>query len=139
MPLFRHEDGRVLAPTARFVWNRMLADQPSVREHVEGEAAAEAYDRVQESAHEHGRPMYEDLVQAHQVRLAAECEKGDYAFAARRSTMERIGLPAVRDHRLAQLAAEERSWRDRFDRAAETSPELVPLLLVHVEGRGGGG
>ena len=139
MPLFRHEDGRILAPTARFVWNRMLADQPSVREHVEGEAAAEAFDRVQESAHEHGRPMYEDLVQAHQVRLAAEREKGDYAFAARRSTMERIGLPAVRDHRLAQLAAEERSWRDRFDRAAETSPELVPLLLVHVEGRGGGG
>ena len=139
IPLFRHEDGRVLAPTARFVWDRMLADQRSVREHVEGEAAAEAFDRVQESAHEHGRPMYEELVQAHQVRLAAEREKGDYAFAARRSIIERIGLPAVRDHRLMQLEAERRSWRERFDRAAETSPELVPLLLVHVEGRSGGG
>ena len=139
MPLFRHEDGRVLAPTARFVWDRMLGDQRSVREHVEGEAAAEAFDRVQESAHEHGQPMYEELVQAHQVRLAAEREKGDYAFAARRSIIERIGLPAVRDHRLMQLEAERRSWRERFDRAAETSPELVPLLLVHVEGRSGGG
>ena len=139
MPLFRHEDGRVLAPTARFVWDRMLGDQRSVREHVEGEAAAEAFDRVQESAHEHGRPMYEELVQAHQVRLAAEREKGDYAFAARRSIIERIGLPAVRDHRLAELEAQQRSWRDRLDRAAETSPELVPLLLVHVEGRSGGG
>ena len=65
MPLFRHEDGRVLAPTARFVWDRMLADRPSVREHVEGEGAAEAFDRVQESAHEHGRPIYEELVQAY--------------------------------------------------------------------------
>ena len=83
--------------------------------------------------------MYEDLVQAHRVRLAAEREKGDYAFTARRSIVERIGLPAVRDHRLTQLEAEQRSRRDRLDRAAETSPELVPLLLVHVEGRGGGG
>ena len=117
----------------------MLADQPSVREHVEGEGAAEAFDRVQESAHEHGRPMYEELVQAHRVRRAAEREKGDFAFAVRRSIIERIGLPAVRDHRLTQLAAEQRSRRDRLDRAADTSPELVPLLLVRVEGRSGGG
>ena len=139
MPLFRHEDGRVLAPTARFVWDRMLADQPSVREHVEGEAAAEAFDGVQESACDHGQPIYEELVQAHRIRLAAERKKGDYAFAARRSIIERIGLPAVRDRRLTQLVAEQRSWRDRLDRAAGTSPELVPLLLVHVEGRSGGG
>ena len=138
MPLFRHEDGRVLAPTARFVWDRMLADQPSVQEHVEGDAAVEAFDRVQESAREYGRPTYEELVQAHCVRRAAERRKGDYSFAARRSTIERIGLPAVRDHRLAQLEAEQQTWRDRLDRAADTSPELVPLLLVHVEGRSGG-
>ena len=137
MPLFRHEDGRVLVPTARFVWDRMLADQPSVREHVEGDAAAEAFDRVQEAAREHGQPMYEELARAHRVRLAAEREKGDYAFAARCSTIERVGLSAVRDHRLTQLAAEERSWRDRLDRAAEALPELVPLLLVYVEGRSG--
>ena len=64
----------------------MLADQPSVREHVEGEAAAEAFDGVQES-----RPIYEELVQAHRVRLAAERKKGDYAFAARRSSSSESG------------------------------------------------
>ena len=138
MPLFRHEDGRVLAPTARFVWDRLLADQPSVHEHVEGDAAVEAFDRVQESAREYGQPIYEELVHAHRVRCASEREKGGYSFAARRSTIERIGLPAVRDHRLTQLEAEQRSWRDRLDRAADTSPDLVPLLLVHVDGRSGG-
>ena len=138
MPLFRHEDGRVLAPTARFVWDRMLTDQPSVQEHVEGDAAVEAFDRVQESAREYGEPIHKELVQAHRVRRAAEREKGDYSFAARRSIIERIGLPAVRDHRLTQLEAEQQSWRDRLDRAADTSPELVPLLLAHVEGRSGG-
>jgi len=57
-----------------------------------------------------------------------------YAFTVRRRAVERIGLAAVRDQRLTQLAAEERSWREALDRKAETSPELAPLLLVRVEG-----
>ena len=38
-----------------------------------------------------------------------------------------------------QLAAEERSWGGQLDHAAEASPELVPLLLVHVMDGGNGG
>ena len=135
MPLFRHEDGRVLAPTARFVWDQMLADQLPICSQVQGSAATEAFDRVYASARNHGQQIYQELVQTHQTRLAAEREKGKYAFADRRLAIERLGLPAVRDHRLTQLAAEERSWSERVDRQTETSPELVPLVLVHVEGR----
>ena len=50
----------------------------------------------------------------------------EHAFTARRRAVERIGLLAVRDHRLTQLAAEERSWREALDRKAETRPELAP-------------
>ena len=138
IPLFRHEDGRVLAPTARFVWDQMLASQPPVRGHVKGSAATEAFDRVYASVCDHGQEIYQELVQTHRARLAAEREKGGYAFADRRLAIERVGLPAVRDHRLMQLAAEERSWSERLDLRAETSPEVVPLVLVHVEGRSGG-
>jgi len=70
--------------------------------------------------------------------LAAEREKSEYAFTARRRAVARIGLPAVRDHRLSQLAGEERAWRAQLDRRTGTSPELGPLLLVHVEGGRGG-
>jgi hypothetical protein len=137
MPLFRHEDGRILAPTARFVWDQMMSDPPSARGHLEGDAAIEAFGLVETSAREHGQQIYEELVQAHRARLAVEREKGEYAFAARHRAVERIGLPAVRDHPLTQLAAEERFWREQLDRKAETSPELFPLLLVRVEGGGG--
>ena len=47
-------------------------------------------------------------------------------------------LDAHRVRLAAELAADER-WRDGLYRAAETSPERVPLLLVHVEGGSGGG
>ena len=40
MPLFRHEDGRVLAPTARFVWDQMLADQLPICSQVQGRSGA---------------------------------------------------------------------------------------------------
>lgn len=134
MPLFRHEDGRILTPTARFVWDQMMSDPPAAGGHLEGDAALEAFEMVEASAREHGQQIYQELVQTHGARLAVEREKGDYAFSARRRAVERIGLPAVRDHRLTQLATEERSWREALDRKAETSPELVPLLLVRVEG-----
>lgn len=134
MPLFRHEDGRIFAPTARFVCDQMLSDPPVAAGHLEDDAALEAFRIVEASAREHGRQIYQELVQAHRARLGMEREKGEHAFTARRRAVERIGLSAVRDHRLMQLATEERSWRDALDRKAETSPELVPLLLVRVDG-----
>ena len=138
MPLFRREDSRVLVPTARFVWDQMMVGQPPVRGHVNGSAATAAFDLVYASVRDHGQQIYQELVQTHRARLAAERETGEDAFADRRLAIDRVGLSAVRDHRLVQLAAEERSWCERLDRKAETSPEVARLVLVHVEGRSGG-
>ena len=102
--------------------------------HLEDDAALKAFRIVEAPAREDGRQIYQELLQAHRARLAMERENGEHAFTARRRAVERIGLPAVLDHRLMQLATEERSWRDALDRKAETSPELVPLLLVRVDG-----
>ncbi len=139
LPLFRHEDGRVLAPTARFIWDQMMFDLLAVSGHLERDAAARAFDLAESAAREHGQQIYQELVQTHRTRLAEEREKGEYAFTRRRRTVERIGLPAVRESRLAQLAAEHRAWSVTLDRKAETSPELVPLLVVCVEGGSAGG
>jgi len=72
------------------------------------------------------------LVQAHQARLTRLCEKGAYAFAARQRTIEKVGLETVRHHRLAQLAQEERAWREHLAHLAEVQPELTPLLIAYV-------
>jgi hypothetical protein len=46
--------------------------------------------------------------------------------------VERIGLPALRHYRSAQLAHEEQAWREQLSRMAEVQPELIPLLIVQV-------
>lgn len=55
-------------------------------------------------------------------------------FPARRRAIERIGLPAVRNYRLAQLDQEECSWREQLEQKFQMSPEMVPLLLIRLDG-----
>ena len=134
VPLFRHDDGRVLAPTARFIWDRLLSEQPVTEDNLDGADAATAFGLVEQSAHEHGQPIYQDLLQAHRSDVSARRERREHSFAARRRSIARIGLPAVRNHRLAQLAVEEQSSRTALDREEGASPDLVPVIIVRVDG-----
>lgn len=132
MALFLHDDGRILLPTARFIWEQLLSDPPEMSGHLYGEPAHAAFAQLREAAEAHGKSHYETLVQAYQARLARAREKGAYAFAARQRAVEKVGLQTVRSHRLAQLAQEERTWREQLARLAEVQPELTPLLIAHV-------
>lgn len=100
--------------------------------YLKSDGAKPAFERVSEAAEVQGKSIYNELVQAHRERLAAERKKGEYAFAARRRAVERIGLPAVRSHRLTQLAQEERAWREQLNKRAEVGPDMVPLAVVRV-------
>jgi superfamily II DNA or RNA helicase len=134
MPLFLHDDGRCLTPAARHVWDQLLTLSPDIRGHMMGEAAENAFANSREAAEAQGRPIYDELLRAHHDRLSRERDKDEYAFAARRRAIERIGLSAVRAHRLAQIEEEERHWRDRLQREAQVTPEMAPLIVVHLEG-----
>jgi len=76
------------------------------------------------------------LVQEHRTAIARMREKAEYAFAAKRKTIERIGLPQVRKHRMRLLEEEERGLQKELDQKAHVYPEMVPLLLIRVEGSG---
>jgi len=134
MPLFLGDGGKVLMPTARHLWNQLLSATPDVQRHLDMDESKEAFDRLAEIAEEHGRAIYDELVQEHRMRLTREKEKGEYAFAARQRVIERVGLPQVRDHRLTLLQQEERTWSEELERKAQVYPEMVPLLLIRVEG-----
>jgi superfamily II DNA or RNA helicase len=136
MPFFLADNGMVYMPTARHVWDQLLAASPQVRSVLEAAVSQAAFEQLRSAAEEHGRPIYETLVQEHRARIAREREKADYAFAARRRTTERIGLPQVRNYRLNLLAQEKRSFQDQLDRKAHAYPEMVPLLVIRVEGGG---
>jgi hypothetical protein len=136
IPLFLADNGTVYLPTARHVWDQLLAENTPVRSVLDPELFQATFAKLQNAAEEHGRPMYETLLQEHRGRIAREREKAKYAFAARRKTVERIGLPQIRNYRLNLLAQEEGNLHKQLDQKAHAYPEMVPLLVIRVEGRG---
>lgn len=76
--------------------------------------------------------MFETLQQTHSASLVREKERGNVAFESRRRAIERIGLPEVRNYRLARCAAEEAQWRKELEAARKTVPEIRPLLLMRI-------
>ena len=65
MALFLHEDGRLLLPTARHIWDQMLSYEIEVVEHIQGAEAHHAFVRLREAAETQGQSIYDELVLAH--------------------------------------------------------------------------
>jgi superfamily II DNA or RNA helicase len=135
MPLFLSDSGKVYTPTARHIWDQLLIDDPTVRRSVlDAIFSQDAFAQLQKASEEHGKPIYETLMQEHKTSTAREREKAEYAFAARRKAIQRIGLPQVRSYRLNLLAQEEQNFQEQLEHRAQAYPEMVSLLLVRVEG-----
>jgi superfamily II DNA or RNA helicase len=136
MPLFLADNGVILVPTARHVWDQLLVTSTLAQSTLDNTISNSVFTKLQSAAEEHGKPIYDALVQEHLARIAREHQKADYAFTARCKTLRRIGLPEVRSYRLNLLAQEERAFREQLELKAHTYPEMVPLLVMRVEGGG---
>jgi len=136
MPLFVAENARVFVPTARHIWDQLLVRDPGILATLDGVASAEAFSLSLSKAQVQGQDVYEALVQGHHTLLAREKEKANYAFASRRKAIGRMGLPEVRQYRLHRLAQEEQRFREEMQQRSQALPELVPILLLQVEGGG---
>ncbi|HID34410.1 MAG TPA: helicase, partial [Anaerolineae bacterium] len=136
MPLFLADDGRRFAPTARHIWDQLLVTKPTILRQLDVETSRQVFERLREAAEQQGKTIYDELVQAHRERLAREREKGEYAFAARRRAIERIGLPQVRNHRLSLLEQEEERFREQLERRAQILPDISALIVIRVETSG---
>lgn len=134
LPVFLSSADRVFLPTARHLWDQMLSNAIVVKSFLPPQESLGIFERLQQAAEEHGRPIYDALVQEHLASIEREREKISYSFSARRNTIERIGLPQVRQHRLNLLGMEERRAIDELNLRAQTYPEMTPLLMASVGG-----
>ncbi len=142
LPLFVSDDGRVLHPTARAMWDKLIEAEDVVElpgQSIDGEEAQRVWGICRTAAEDHGGAMFSEQVARHKTRNERERKKGELAFAARRRVIERIGLPQVRNFRLTQLAREEREWRARMTASEEVLPSLSAILVLRVAHRDGGG
>lgn len=134
MPLFLADNGKLYSPTARHVWDQLLGTSPQVLSFLDPDKSQDACNHLQQAAEEQGKTIYETLLHEHKARISREREKAGYSFTARRKTIEQIGLPQVRNFRLNALAEEERIFQEQIERRSQVYPEMVPLLVIRLEG-----
>jgi superfamily II DNA or RNA helicase len=132
VPLFVHDDERVLAPTARFLWEQLCAEPWSVDAGASRPDTGDAFRRSFRHAMEQSHDTYRELRHKHLQTIEFEQEKGEFNFKARRRMLTGIGLPEVRDYRLRRLAEEEEQWQAEIERQREALPALTPLLIVRI-------
>lgn len=134
LALFIHDDGRILQPTARHIWDVLLDQNPAPIGFIDSAQSAQIMTGSYSAVNEQGRAIYDEMAQLHRDRLRREQDNKAYSFAAQRRAIEKIGLPAVRQHRLVELAREETMWKTRNAADRELQPEIIPRLVVQVEG-----
>src|ERR1700733_976045 len=139
IPIFHHDDGRILMPTARHIWDQLLEYKPEVEQmRTKTGADVEAVFRLLRSeAERQGEDAFHELLARHQQRLKREQEKSRYAFHVRRDALNRIGLPEVRQHRVKRLDEEEKAWSEELRKREQVLPELHPVILLRVEAGNG--
>ena len=123
-------------PTARHIWDQLLTDDlriDSLRDSNESIAAGE---KLLSAAEQAGQEIFETMQDAHFAAVTREEERGIIAFASRRKAIDRLGLPEVRQFRLARLDEDESQWRGELKSARQIVPEIRPLLMLNI-GNGG--
>jgi hypothetical protein len=135
MSIFLNHDGRVLAPTARTLWDRFIGMEDGIRQ-VEspfnGADNTTSYETCRKAAETQGALLFEELLSAHRESIRRERKKGLQGFVGRRRAIERLGLPQVRAHRLGKLAVEERVWSAELAARELALPELTAIFLVRI-------
>ena len=132
LPLFVHDDGRLLSPTARFVWEQLCAETWNIEAGESQPDSPDSFRQRFQHAMEQSHETYRELLDKHIRVIETEQEKGAFSFRARRRMLTGIGLPQVREYRLRRLAEEEEQWKSEIERQREALPVLIPLLVVRI-------
>ena len=139
IPIFHHDDGRILLPTARHIWDLLVEGSPRVEQmgSKAGAGVDAVFRRLRSEAERQGEDAFHELYARNQQRLKREQEKGRYAFHVRREALNRIGLPEVWQHRLKRLEEEERAWAEELRKREQVLPQLQPVIFLRVEAGNG--
>lgn len=130
--VFLSEEGKLFLPTARHIWDALQTAEAQVQVTLGQDESIIAHERLQIAAEQAGQELFDALQQAHIASVTREEERGMVAFTSRRKAIERVGLPEVRQYRLAQCAAEENEWRHELQSARQIVPEIRPLLMLRI-------
>ena len=125
-------EGKLFLPTARHIWDALQTAEAEVQATLGQDESITAHERLQIAAEQAGQELFDALQQAHLASVNREEERGMVAFTSRRKAIERVGLPEVRQYRLARCDAEETEWRHELQSARQIVPEIRSLLMLRI-------
>lgn len=132
LTVFISEEGKLFLPTARRIWDEIQTNNLKILKSLSSEKSEEAFEKLIHIAEESGRDRFDTLRQEHNSSIKREEERGTVSFNARRKAIERIGLPEVRNYRLALCNSDEIAWQKELNTARDFLPEIRPLLMLRI-------
>ena len=133
VPVFVHDDGRPLGISARGVWDAFLAAECEPERIIVGDQAVAAYELAYAAAEQEARPQFDELLASHRAAIEAERARGERAFESRRRAIGRIGLDAVKRHRMRQLDDEIERWKKGLAARETAVPDMTAVLVARIE------
>lgn len=136
LPVFMSNEGKLFMPTARHIWDQLLTNEIRIDSIKDSSESTVAGEKLLSAAEQAGQELFDTMQDAHFAAVAREEERGMIAFASRRKAIDRLGLPEVKQFRLARLDEDESQWRSELKSARQIVPEMRPLLMLNI-GNGG--
>lgn len=136
LPVFMSNEGKLFMPTARHIWDQLLTNDLHIDSLKDSNESIAAGEKLLSAAEQAGQELFETMQEAHFAAVTREEERGMIAFASRRKAIDRLGLPEVRQFRLARLDEDESQWRSELKSARQIVPEMRSLLMLNI-GNGG--
>lgn len=130
IPIFT-QNGRVFAPTARRIWDLLVASSEVAA--PDGHVAANDVADLEMLAAEQAEPIYLELRNRHLADLNIEKERVENAFQARLRAIGRIGLENVRRSRRSRLERDHQERLRELAAAERSLPSLNMVIAVDVE------
>ncbi|MCF4150288.1 SNF2-related protein [Dethiosulfovibrio sp. F2B] len=135
-PVFMSNEEKLFMPTARHIWDQLLTNDLRIDSLKGSKESIVAGEKLLWAAEKVGQELFETMQEAHFAALSREEERGMIAFTSRRKAIKRLGLPEVRQFRLARLNEDELQWRSELKSARQIVPEMRPLLMLNIENGG---
>ena len=132
LPIFLSNEGKVFMPTARHIWERLLTNKINIDRMKGTKESIVIAEKLQSVAEQAGQEFFNVMQESHSAAVMREEERGMIAFASRRKAIAKLGLPEVRQFRLARLDADELEWRREIESARQIVPEMRPLLMIDI-------
>jgi len=135
LPLFLHDDGRWLLPSARRIWDLLCLPDTKIEvtDVLPPEHTGYCWELMSDVAREHAASLLAEVEKEHEIWLARERDNLETYRRARHKTLMSVGLETVRQHRQAMLERELGRLQAELEEASNLLCELDAVLLLRVE------